>query len=202
MQSEEFGEGTCILGVFSNEENAKKYANIQSQLSPYYIFWVNPQKLLDASVNLNIEVKNYFLAYIDIENGFNESDLNEEDAWTESEPMEYTFDNYVVVKKDTIESYSIESCDKAREILKDFLEHSFKGEPIKLQYKIIDKSSDQKYLDYNTKICPICGGKIKHPYTGELTQEQIEEDEKTCQLVEVIDENNFTLGFHAICRNR
>ena len=59
-----------------------------------------------------------------------------------------------------------------------------------------------KYLPYDTKICPFCGGRIKHPYTGVVTDEQLEEDMETCQLIEVVDENNFTLGYNAICKNR
>lgn len=59
-----------------------------------------------------------------------------------------------------------------------------------------------KYLPYDTTICPICGGKIKHPYTGQVTDEQLQEDIDTCQLIEVIDENDNTLGYHAICKRR
>lgn len=56
------------------------------------------------------------------------------------------------------------------------------------------------YLPYDTKVCPHCGGKIKHPYTGEVTSEQIDEDMNTCLLIEVIDESDSTLGYEAICK--
>lgn len=58
-----------------------------------------------------------------------------------------------------------------------------------------------EYLQYNTTVCPVCGGKIKHPYTGNVTSEQIGEDLTTCQLIEVCDESGGSLGYHAICRN-
>ncbi len=57
-----------------------------------------------------------------------------------------------------------------------------------------------EYLPYDTKVCPHCGGKIKHPYTGEVTSEQIDEDINTCLLIEVIDEYDNTLGYEAICK--
>ena len=37
------------------------------------------------------------------------------------------------------------------------------------------------YYTGNGDICPVCGGRIKHPYTGEVTSEQIEEDMNFCQ---------------------
>ena len=56
------------------------------------------------------------------------------------------------------------------------------------------------YLPYDTETCPICGGKIKHPYTGSVTSEQIEEDFNTCILVEVCDEYGSCLGYVAYCK--
>ena len=56
------------------------------------------------------------------------------------------------------------------------------------------------YLPYDTETCPICGGKIKHPYTGSVTSEQIEEDSNTCLLMEVCDEGGSCLGYVPICR--
>jgi len=56
------------------------------------------------------------------------------------------------------------------------------------------------YIPYNTKVCPVCGGRIKHPYTGRVTSKQLEEDENTCQLIECVDEGGGCLGYHAICR--
>ena len=57
------------------------------------------------------------------------------------------------------------------------------------------------YYDFNTTECPICGGRIKHPYTGIVTEEQLEEDCKCCLWGEAIDECGGTLGYVPICRN-
>lgn len=48
--------------------------------------------------------------------------------------------------------------------------------------------------------CPICGGKIKHQYTGNVTMEQLDEDLHTCLWIEVTDESRGCLGYHPICR--
>ena len=50
------------------------------------------------------------------------------------------------------------------------------------------------YHDYNEVVCPICGGKIKHPYTGSVSIEQLEEDSNCCLWGEVIDEGGSTVG--------
>lgn len=73
----------------------------------------------------------------------------------------------------------------------------------KYKTKNYDKitENNETYLPYDTKICPRCGGKIKHPYTGEITSEQIDEDMNTCLLIEVIDEYDNTLGYEAICKH-
>lgn len=60
---------------------------------------------------------------------------------------------------------------------------------------------DNLYYDYDGVICPMCGGRIKHPYTGEVTSEQIDEDINTCLWMEVIDEDDITLGWTPICKN-
>lgn len=49
-------------------------------------------------------------------------------------------------------------------------------------------------------ICPICGGKIKHPYTGTVSIEQIEEDIFTCIWMEVCDGGGGTIGYTPICK--
>ena len=54
--------------------------------------------------------------------------------------------------------------------------------------------------DGTSDMCPICGGKIKHPYTGHVTSEQLDEDFNTCQWMEVTDESRSCLGFRPICR--
>lgn len=55
--------------------------------------------------------------------------------------------------------------------------------------------------DGTGSVCPICGGRIKHPYTGLISVEQIEEDSKCCQWIEVVDETRSCLGFRPICKN-
>ena len=57
------------------------------------------------------------------------------------------------------------------------------------------------YYTGNGDICPVCGFIIKHPYTGEVTSEQIEEDMNCCQWMEVCDEGDGCLGYTPICRN-
>lgn len=57
------------------------------------------------------------------------------------------------------------------------------------------------YYTGNGDICPVCGFIIKHPYTGEVTSEQIEEDMNCCQWMEVCDESDGCLGYTPICRN-
>lgn len=57
------------------------------------------------------------------------------------------------------------------------------------------------YYTGNGDICPVCGGKIKHPYTGEITSEQLEEDMNCCQWMEVCNEGDGCLGYTPICRN-
>ena len=57
------------------------------------------------------------------------------------------------------------------------------------------------YYTGNGDICPVCGGKIKHPYTGEVTSEQLEEDMNCCQWMEVCDEGDGCLGYTPICRH-
>lgn len=57
------------------------------------------------------------------------------------------------------------------------------------------------YYTGNGDICPVCGFIIKHPYTGEVTSEQIEEDMNCCQWMEVCDEGDGCLGYTPNCRN-
>ena len=57
------------------------------------------------------------------------------------------------------------------------------------------------YYTGNGDICPVCGGKIKHPYTGVVTSEQSEEDMNCCLWMEVCDEGDGCLGYTPICRN-
>lgn len=58
----------------------------------------------------------------------------------------------------------------------------------------------QRYYSYDHLVCPVCGGKIIHPHTGCLTEEQSEENFKFCLWIECVDENNLHLGYHPICK--
>lgn len=60
---------------------------------------------------------------------------------------------------------------------------------------------ETKYYSYDETICPVCGGKIKHPYTGAVTSEQLAEDSSCCLWIEVRDEFKYTLGYSPICRS-
>ena len=64
-------------------------------------------------------------------------------------------------------------------------------------YKYFGKT----YYDGRGNICPLCGGKIKHPYTGSVTSEQMEEDFNSCLWGECIDEGRSTIGYTPICKN-
>ena len=57
------------------------------------------------------------------------------------------------------------------------------------------------YYNGNSDICPVCRGKIKHPYTGVVTSEQSEEDMNCCLWMEVCDKGDGCLGYTPICRN-
>lgn len=56
------------------------------------------------------------------------------------------------------------------------------------------------YYSYDEKICPVCGGRIKHQYTGNVTPEQFEEDMKTCLWMECVDEGGGTIGYTPCCK--
>lgn len=57
------------------------------------------------------------------------------------------------------------------------------------------------YYDGMSKICPVCGGKIIHPYTGHVTSEQLDEEMNCCIWGEVIDEGDSTIGYIPYCKN-
>lgn len=58
------------------------------------------------------------------------------------------------------------------------------------------------YYDGMSKVCPICKGKIIHPYTGMVTSEQLDEEFNSCVWVEVIDEGRSTIGYTPCCRGK
>ena len=57
------------------------------------------------------------------------------------------------------------------------------------------------YYSGRSSVCPVCGGKIKHPYTGSVSSEQIEEDMNSCIWMEVCDEGDGCLGYTPCCKN-
>lgn len=65
------------------------------------------------------------------------------------------------------------------------------------EYKYFGKT----YYDGQGNICPLCGGKIKHPYTGHVITEEIEEDFESCLWMEHVDEGRSTIGYTPICKN-
>ena len=62
------------------------------------------------------------------------------------------------------------------------------------------RSEENMYFDGKSKICPICGGKIIHPYTGLVTSEQLEEESKSCIWIECVDEGGGTIGYTPCCK--
>ena len=56
------------------------------------------------------------------------------------------------------------------------------------------------FFDGNSKVCPLCGNKIIHPYTGYVTSEQLDEEFNSCIWIECVDEGGSTIGYNPICR--
>lgn len=200
MYSELGADGSYLNSVFKDKDKAEKYIKVQEQLEPNYHFYMCEQELKDDKFDENSRVMEYYSYVIPFDCTLDEVEQFND---PEREPKIYTEDNYVEYHDYSIQAWSVKGFNYAKEIA----EHAYKllteeSLSCPINYVIIDKRNHEQYLPYDTKICPVCGGKIKHPYTGEITDEQIEEDMKTCQLVEVIDENDFTLGYHAICRNK
>lgn len=204
MVSEEYGDGSHLSAVFKNKKKAEKYCEIQNQLEEGYCYWVNEQNFYDKHVSMKTKIGKYYNYYIDLDEEFclKQCDENNE-AWEMTENQKYTYKNYVEVTENCITAWSTVSYEKAREIALNeyYIMNNMKHKARTYKALISDKCKCKRgYLPYNTTICPICGGKIKHPYTGQVTDEQLQEDINTCQLIEVIDENNNTLGYQALCK--
>ena len=206
-QCEEYGENDIIVGVFRDKEKAEKYAEYQKQLYPYEICYTMEHEIMDDKFDINSKVGNYYNYSIPLDMIEVYSNLDEyNDYCTETEPLPYTYDNYVEITEEVLDAYSVESYEKAKEIaLNEYARYT--GEKFKeMNYEVLNKITNQtilsspSYLPYETKVCPICGGRIKHPYTGLVTTEQMEEDANTCQLIEIVDEYDNTLGYSAVCR--
>lgn len=204
LQSESYGENTVILKVFKNKGKAEKYLSIQEQLNSYDTFYIVEKIIADDTFNENVKVADYYNYYIICGDFKNTED---DDNWYETEKLIYTSDNYVVLRGYSIDAYSTESYTKAKAIAINEYEKQlgnyFNSE---LKYEVTDMRNEddyspENYLPYDTSVCPICGGKIKHPYTGNVSSEQLDEDIATCQLIEVTDEYGHTLGYHAMCKN-
>lgn len=56
------------------------------------------------------------------------------------------------------------------------------------------------FVDYYTRVCPYCGGPCKHPYTGLVTEEQLEEDFNSCIIQEIINEAGSTVAYTVQCK--
>lgn len=101
---------------------------------------------------------------------------------------------------------SFEHCEGIKNSLEDALmdlieqlEGYFSDEE-KNDLKKLFQGADVDNLYEGTETeCPICGGRIKHPYTGNVTSEQLEEDMSTCLWMEVTDESRSCLGYRPIC---
>ena len=209
MVSEECGDGSSLSAVFKSKEKAEKYCEIQNQLEEGYCYWVNEQNFYDKKVSMKTKIGKYYNYYIDID--YIEPPTNvpefikqcdeDNECWEMTENQKYTYKNYVEITEDCITAWSTVSYERAREIaLNEFYKMNNMKYKARTYKVLISDKYKSKYLPYNTTICPICGGKIKHPYTGQVTDKQLQEDIDTCLLVEVIDENDNTLGYHAICK--
>lgn len=81
---------------------------------------------------------------------------------------------------------------------------TYHGEPIEDSELNYSKASVQ----YDTKICPICGNRCKHPETGHVnaTPEKWQrylDDDKYCIISESVDASGSTIGYHiALCRGQ
>lgn len=53
--------------------------------------------------------------------------------------------------------------------------------------------------DYETKICPNCGNVAKHPHTGLVSSEMLNEDSRACLILEEIDDSEGTTGYCIVC---
>lgn len=57
------------------------------------------------------------------------------------------------------------------------------------------------YFDGRSKTCPICGGKIVHPFTGLLENtSQLDDEINNCVWIEVVDEGRSTIGYSPCCK--
>lgn len=202
IKSEIYGEGSCVDQVFRSKDKVEKYCKIQEQLDPDYVFYIVERTFYDTKFDENVKISSYYnYTIIFDEEDCDNNDINEYCSELEPERQIYTYDDYVVLREDSIDAYSTESYTKAKAIaINEYEKQRGRYFNSELKYESFDKRKINDYLSYDTQICPICGGKIKHPYTGMITDEQLEEDLKTCQLIEVIDENNVTLGYRPLCK--
>jgi len=181
-----FEGGGTIDKIFMNPEVAIKYCNRKNELekeSGYY-FYPEAQNYSDEDVDLITPIVECY--------GYTCSQDCEdpEEEWVNDPEEKYIkmFDGDIFVDMDdlTYTVYSKNSFEEAKQKALDIWEKGCKLE--------------NGYYDGFGKVCPICGGRIKHPYTGAVTTEQIEEDSNCCIWVECIDEGRSTIGYHPCCR--
>lgn len=59
------------------------------------------------------------------------------------------------------------------------------------------------YYDGTSEVCPICGGKIVHQFTGLLEDtSQLDDEINNCVWIEVVDEGGGTIGYTSICKGK
>ena len=193
MCGDDYGEGGGTIDkVFKDPEVAIKYCNRKNELEKdsCYYFYPTCENFSDDIVDNESPLIQYysFTCELGVE--------NPEDAYfnypEETELKIYKGDVYVEEHgfNTSYTVYSINSFEEAKEEALKIWKYGFE---IQTEY-------GNKYWDGYGKVCPICGNKIKHPYTGEVTIEQIEEDSNCCMWSEVIDEGRSTLGYLPQCR--
>lgn len=200
MQSELYGDGSCLDKVFKDKVKAEKYCELHNEIDSNYCFYLTEKEFADKTFNENVKTADYYNYLL-----FLDDTEEDEDLWADVEPEKqiYTYDDYAILTNDAIDAYSIESYTKAKAIAVNarnkLLGYYYNPE---VKYNLINKIESSDYLSYDTSVCPICGGPIKHPYTGTVTTEQLDEDTESCLLIEVIDEHDNTLGYQALCKHR
>ena len=181
-----FEGGGTIDKIFKDPEIAIKYCNRKNQLereSGYY-FYPEAQNYSDEEVDLESPIVECYGYTCEL------GCENPEEDYCNYPDETYIkmFDGDIFIDMDdtTYTVYSKNSFEEAKQKALEIWENGCELE--------------NGYYDGYGKKCPICGGKIKHPYTGSVTSEQIEEDFNSCIWVECIDEGRSTIGYHPHCR--
>lgn len=183
-----FEGGGTIDKIFKDPEVALKYCNRQNELekdSSYY-FYPEAQNYSDDEVDTKSPIVEYYSYLCDLKcDNPEEAYINYPDEKT---TKIYKGDLYIDADNyDTCYTvYSINSFEEAKDKALQIWKNGFK--------------LDDTHWDGFGKVCPICGGKIIHPYTGEVTSEQLDEESNCCIWMECIDEGRSTTGYVPCCR--